>query len=103
MGTIVIPFLVDYEPEAFTITKPVRSGANSSTFDSSPSPWGPTRGEKLSTVISLLMSLLGRLHTVYEIMQNASESPEKMRGNRVLSLGHLMVIKSFRPFSDLEL
>ena len=66
------------------MTEPIRSGAAGSTFDSSPSLWGPTRGEKFSMVIFAPVSLLWELHTVYEVVQSTSEESEKMEKDYVL-------------------
>ena len=62
-----------------------QSGANRSTFDSSPFLWGPSRGEKFSMLIFALMSLLWGLHTIYEVVQSASEESENMKKDYVLS------------------
>ena len=76
---------MDQEPELSITTEPIRSVADRSTFDSAPSLWGPTGGEYFSMVIFLLMSLLWGLHTIYEVVQSASEGSEKMKKDYVLS------------------
>ena len=67
------------------MTEPIRSGADRSPFDSSPSLWGPSSGEKFSMVIFALMSLLWGLHTIYNVVQSASEESENMKKDCVLS------------------